>query len=808
MSQIVQLSIQNMIGAPHGLPAGIPSSVYINRSHNHKPVPPPEVPGEGLKRALNYLADYGGCGYYRCMAPNLLINLYQKAVIMESTAMVLDPKFYQTVEAVKLQRQATPHQRDFIKILKQISKQKPLKLIYEVDDVVFHEDIPMYNRNRDAFVSDEIRSCILEIMSMMDEITVTCDYFRDYLINKTGNKNVSTVPNYLMKWWFDRYYNLGDLVKKFDKNRKKPIVAIFASGTHVDVLNRVNQKDDFEFVVPSIIKTRKEFQWHFYGSYPLPLRPFIDSGEMKFFPWAPLVEFPETMANSGAQVTFAALQNNHFNRSKCVTGDTIIQIKGKGLVKIEDYCKIVSKLNQNNKENVKFKVFSEDNQFEESNAHYISPTTEKIIRVVTKMGYEIKGTFTHRILKDGEWTELKDIRIGDFVNLSKYQLEENLPYQEIQLPFWNTKKITTEDFIHIQDKAISPLVRFNEEFARLFGYILGDGHFSGGNCISIVCCNRDQEVIEDVKYLISQLGIEPKRYQSSYDFTNHQTISCNSRLLRRMFEWMGLTTKKQSKNLFVPNFIWQSRKSVIAQFIKGLFEADGTVGRNGTDILFCTKSEKFAKDIQVLLLGFGIHSKIKKEVSAYTRPFGTIKEPEKIFTGHHYNIRITREGCDIYEKEIGFVSEFKKQRLRNICSKSHSNAYKVFQWKDEIVSIEHLEDEEIVYDICVPTVQSYIANGIVSHNSNIKLIEAGALGMPCVCPDMVTYKDAFLKYKTGNEFIDCLKTVLKNQSIYAEHCKKARAHAEKFWLDDEKNLMKYHEVYFTPFGSKDRKFLV
>ena len=408
MSQPVQLGIQNMIGAPHGLPFGIPSPSYVNRSPAQRPAPAPEVPGEGLKRALNYLADYGGCGYYRCMAPNLLLNLYQKAVIMESTAMVLDPKFYQTIEAVKLQRQATPHQRDFVKILKQISKQKPLKLIYEVDDVVFHEDIPMYNRNRDAFVSDEIRNSILEIISMMDEVTVTCDYFRDYMINKTGNKNVTTVPNYLMKWWFDRYYNLGDLIKKFDKNKKKPIVAIFASGTHVDVMNRVNQKDDFEFVVPNIIKTRKDFQWHFYGSYPLPLKPFIDSGEMRFFPWAPLVEFPEAMANSSAQVTFAALQDNNFNRSK----------------------------------------------------------------------------------------------------------------------------------------------------------------------------------------------------------------------------------------------------------------------------------------------------------------------------------------------------------------------------------------------------------------SNIKLIEAGALGLPCVCPDMVTYKDAFLKYKTGNEFIDCLKTVLKNQSIYAEHCKKARAHAENFWLDDEKNLMKFHEVYFTPFGSKDRKFLV
>jgi hypothetical protein len=312
----VQIGIQNLPGAPMGLPFGIPSQTYLHKAPQGNPVPPPEVPGEGLKRAINYLADYGGCGYYRCMAPNLLMNLYQKAVVMESTAMILDPKFYQTVEAVKLQRQATPHQRDFVKILKQISKQKPLKLIYEVDDVVFHEDIPLYNRNRDAFVSEEIRNSILEIISMMDEVTVTCDYFRDYMINKTGNKNVTTVPNYLMKWWFDRYYNLGDLVKKFDKNKKKPIVAIFASGTHVDVLNRVNQQDDFEFVVPHIIKTRKDFQWHFYGSYPLPLRPFIDSGEMKFFNWAPIVEFPEAMANSGAQVTFAALQNNHFNCSK------------------------------------------------------------------------------------------------------------------------------------------------------------------------------------------------------------------------------------------------------------------------------------------------------------------------------------------------------------------------------------------------------------------------------------------------------------------------------------------------------------
>ena len=403
----VQIGLQTLPGAPLGIPFGAPTQTYLHKSETAN-LPAPEVPGAGLKRAMNYLADYGGCGYYRCMAPNLLLNLYQKSVIMESTCMVLDPRFYQSVETVKLQRQATPQQLQFIKVLKQISQQKPLKLMYEIDDVVFAEDIPMYNRNRDAFTSPEIQNSIKEILSMMDEITVTCDYFKDLIIEKSGNKNVSVVPNYLMKWWFDRYYNLADLVKKYDKNKKKPVVAIFASGTHVDVANRVNQQDDFAAVVQHIIKTRTDFQWNFYGSYPLALKPFIDKGDIKFFPWVQLPDFAETMANSGAQITFAALQDNNFNRCK----------------------------------------------------------------------------------------------------------------------------------------------------------------------------------------------------------------------------------------------------------------------------------------------------------------------------------------------------------------------------------------------------------------SNIKLIEAGAIGLPCVCPDMVTYKDAFLKYKTGDEFIDCLKSALKNQTTYAEQCKKARAYAEKFWLDDEQNLMKHHEAYFTPFGSKDRKFLV
>jgi glycosyltransferase involved in cell wall biosynthesis len=139
---------------------------------------------------------------------------------------------------------------------------------------------------------------------------------KDYFNEKMGVKKSTVIPNYLLRWWFDRYYNLGDLVKNFEKNKKKPIVSIFASGTHVDVTNRTGQKDDFEMVVPAIIKARKDFKWKFYGSYPLPLKPYIDRGEIEFHDWTPLPQFPNAIAESGTQLTFAALQDNNFNRAK------------------------------------------------------------------------------------------------------------------------------------------------------------------------------------------------------------------------------------------------------------------------------------------------------------------------------------------------------------------------------------------------------------------------------------------------------------------------------------------------------------
>jgi hypothetical protein len=106
------------------------------------------------------------------------------------------------------------------------------------------------------------------------------------------------------------------------------------------------------------------------------------------------------------------------------------------------------------------------------------------------------------------------------------------------------------------------------------------------------------------------------------------------------------------------------------------------------------------------------------------------------------------------------------------------------------------------------TFAALLDNNFNRAKSNIKLSESGAMGIPCVCPDMVTYKDAFLKYTDERDFIDVIKHALKDQTTYANLCKKSRAFAEAQWLEEEANIGKFTESYFTPFKHSSRKYLV
>lgn len=272
---------------------------------------------KSLVRCVNYLADYSGCGLWRMLWPEHVLNAHHRALCQSSSVMITNPEFYQNVKIIRIQRQATPHQLEFVKFLKNVIQPRfGSRLVYEIDDIIFREDIPDYNKFKFAFESDEIRNTSMEIMNMCDEITVTCDFMKQYYREKTGKREVTVIPNFPPKFWIGNFFDEKRVNMLYQKHKKKPRILYAGSGAHFDVDNKVKQKDDFDHVIDAIIKTRKEFQWVFVGAFPLRLRPYVQSREIEFHPWQQMYSYPQKLHDLEIQMAVAPLQVNNFNNAK------------------------------------------------------------------------------------------------------------------------------------------------------------------------------------------------------------------------------------------------------------------------------------------------------------------------------------------------------------------------------------------------------------------------------------------------------------------------------------------------------------
>ena len=289
------------------------SNNNIKPQINQKLEKPPETQ---LPRFLNYYADYSGCGHWRMIWPEQVMNAHNKAVVHGTTVMNVDPRYYTQTKAVRIQRQATPQQLEFVKFLRKLADANNFRLIYEIDDICFHEDIPDYNKYKTAFTDPKIRQSAQEMMEICDEITVTCPFMRDYYASKTNNKNVTVIPNFMPKFWIGGKSDINRTMESYEKNKRKPRILYAGSGAHFDVENRTKFRDDFEHVNDAIRRTVDKYQWVFLGAHPLPIRDLIQNGKIEFHPWKRLYEYGQGLYDLNVNMIVAPLQDSTFNRAK------------------------------------------------------------------------------------------------------------------------------------------------------------------------------------------------------------------------------------------------------------------------------------------------------------------------------------------------------------------------------------------------------------------------------------------------------------------------------------------------------------
>lgn len=319
----------------------------------------------------------------------------------------------------------------------------------------------------------------------------------------------------------------------------------------------------------------------------------------------------------------------------------------------------------------------------------------QIVEVLTKNGRSLKVTPDHQLFSvrggDAYWRPASDLIPGDVLHLSPPTFSAE--YETVAWQWTPSCEMS---------------IQIDEDWGRLLGYFLGDGCW-GSNAVIVTCNAKDEDAIADVSGLMERCGGKYPTHQRQRGAT--QVVSSSVRWFEMIFN-LGVIehqySKSQKRNsgyrkrLRVPECIWRSPKNVVAQFLRGLFESDGFAHQQSCQIGWFTKDPVFAREVQLLLLGFGINAIYRRE--------------EKVRDGRRYygtKLRLNARAAEIFYTEIGFVSARKQSGKRP--SVRLGRKPDDIEMEDVVLSVTPAGTSP-VFDLTVAGQHCYGANGILVHN--------------------------------------------------------------------------------------------
>ena len=332
--------------------------------------------------------------------------------------------------------------------------------------------------------------------------------------------------------------------------------------------------------------------------------------------------------------------------SKCWKLDDVLTITDKGLYYIEE----IAKENAINLNNTgwsplinKMSAIQEQGKEREITDIYVENKV-KTKRIITREGYAFEATPEHKIKvlePDGiiKWKEFQYINSQDYVVINKRNNYLVKDYYKIPLDIEYKKQ-----YEHI--RPFKTPLEVNNELGYFLGVLCGDGTWKSSSCH--IASHQDDEPILQ-KIFIDLFGASSYEAKKDKQSGKCKLIKIGNSNLKKIINYLGYKLKDNNEKQ-VPWVIRRSPKSVIASFISGLFDTDGTVVKNGRSIEFCAKDYTLIRELQQLLLLFGIISSIKQH---YNKRFKTF----------HWKLKINGlEGRQIFAKEIGFKLP-RKQKL-------------------------------------------------------------------------------------------------------------------------------------------------
>ncbi|MGH2692746.1 MAG: vitamin B12-dependent ribonucleotide reductase, partial [Actinomycetota bacterium] len=401
---------------------------------------------------------------------------------------------------------------------------------------------------------------------------------------------------------------------------------------------------------------------------------------------------------------------------------------------------------------------------------------EAVVDVKTDRGYRIQGTPRHRVRvvqPDGVWVwkTFAEISEGDLVPLALDQLVGEP--QEVKLPPLPEAYWTGEHHGHVPE-------RVTPELAELVGYFMGDGSLHSRG-IRLCVDSKDFEVVEHLRLLAKELfGLEAHLAEKK----GYMEVSIHSVRLVEWWQACGFAKRSPREGHVgkgytphIPDAVLHSNdREVYAAFLRGLFEADGTVTQGYPH--WMTSSQEFSQDIQALLLALGYPTTRKLDRPgwgkthiralrllnySYNAPWleevgflsdrknAAVKASDLRQASRADHVPFSREMIDRLVPEVGplrrnllmeskrsggWVSRRQAREVLELTQDAEIRQLLGFFY-DRVGSAE-LGDDELTYDLSVPDNVTYIANGFVSHNTIGLMMDCDTTGIE---PDLALVKN-------------------------------------------------------------------
>ncbi|WP_456372411.1 replication factor C small subunit [Methanocaldococcus sp.] len=384
---------------------------------------------------------------------------------------------------------------------------------------------------------------------------------------------------------------------------------------------------------------------------------------------------------------------------KCLTGDTKVIVNGE-VRKIGEVVEEISngKFGATLTDNIKVLGVDEEGKVREFNVQYVyKDKTNALIKIKTKMGRELKVTTYHPLLinnKNGEikWEKAENLKVGDKLATPRYVVFDNNKDNE------------------------------NIDLVRWIAYYVAEGYIKDDK---IIFTHNDKKIINKFLELTKSLFKDAKIIEGD------NCITIISKEALEVIKKYNLANKR------IPNNVMNS--DTLKVFLDAYIECEGI--KKDNKIILPTTNKDFAEELSYALLRYGVIVKLEKVNNIYKITIFEEISDKIIVDVKKINYICEKLGiknvklksnilgyneckklCNAILNKINNKNEIEDDKLLDCIGYLLFLASNEIYW-DEIVEIEQLYGDFIIYDLHVPKYHNFVGGNLptILHNTTAAL---------------------------------------------------------------------------------------